>query len=286
VTVEHGGRVLGIGTILNGDGRILTALSGLGGQEAVDVRYADGSVVHTRVGHKDKPWDLALLVPASGHWTDGLPASEQDPSPGSAMSAFVTTNGKPAFVTSAFKGKLDARGKDGEPLQGVLDLDLKGATPTAGTPVLDAHGAVVGILVRACRAVEAASPVKGPLPCTPFAVAVPIPSIRHFLAQTPAAATTPSPWLGVRGESDLNGSVKGVRILAIAPGSPAEKGGLRANAERAQSDLVVAVDGQPVDSPEKLGETIAKHAVGDTVKLLVYSGERFRELNVVLKPAP
>src|SRR5665213_3174315 len=57
VTLEREGRLIGVGTVLNGDGRILTALSPLGGKDTVDVRYADGHVVHAKVGHKDKDWD-------------------------------------------------------------------------------------------------------------------------------------------------------------------------------------------------------------------------------------
>jgi S1-C subfamily serine protease len=94
-------------------------------------------------------------------------------------------------------------------------------------------------------------------------------------------AVAPAPWLGIRGESDQGGSAHGVRVVAVAPQSPAEKSGLKSN-----SDIIMAVDGQSVDSPEKLAELIGKHAPGDTVKLLVSAEGRFREVAVALKPAP
>jgi serine protease Do len=75
--------------------------------------------------------------------------------------------------------------------------------------------------------------------------------------------------------------------MAVAPGSPAEKGGLRGGDDRAQSDLIVAVDSVPIDTPEKLAEIIAKHAIGDKVKLLVFGFDgKFREVAVTLRPAP
>jgi S1-C subfamily serine protease len=40
-----------------------------------------------------------------------------------------------------------------------------------------------------------------------------------------------------------------------------------------------------VDSPEKLSDAIAKHAPGETVKLLVFGDGRFREVPVVLRAA-
>src|SRR5262249_42052273 len=68
VQVEQGGRPIAIGTILPKDGRVLTALSGLGAVTEPEVRFADGTVVKTKIGHKDKAWDLALLIPQAGSW--------------------------------------------------------------------------------------------------------------------------------------------------------------------------------------------------------------------------
>ena len=71
-------------------------------------------------------------------------------------------------------------------------------------------------------------------------------------------------------------------MLAVAPQSPAQKAGLKgaaAGEPAAAADRIVAVDGQPVDSPQKLSEAIGKHAIGDPVKLLVLGGGgSFREV--------
>jgi serine protease Do len=75
--------------------------------------------------------------------------------------------------------------------------------------------------------------------------------------------------------------VTGVRVVAVAPSSPAEKAALKPS-----TDVIVAVDGHPIDTPEKLAELIGKHLPGDTVKLLVFAGEQFREVSVALKAAP
>jgi serine protease Do len=302
VTVEREGRVLGMGAVLSGDGRILTALSSLGNVDTADVRYADGSSVHARVGHRDKSWDLALLVPLTGKWTDGLAASETDPA-GAELRAFASAGrGQTAVVPASLKGKIDARAKEGgDALPSVLELDARGTPPALGSPIIDASGSVVGILVRACKGFDGAPPAPPPgglsapggqpasvqaPPCTPLVVGAPIPSIRQFLSRTPLNAVAPSPWLGIRGEADASGNVHGVRILAVAPGSPASTAGLKTGPERGASDLIVAVDGQPIDSPEKLAELISKHAVGDSVKLLVLTSDKFRDQTVVLRAAP
>ena len=79
VALEKNGVPMAVGTVLAGDGRVLTALSGLGGADGADVHYADGTLVHAKVGRSDKAVDLALLVPQSTAWTDGLSASDMEP---------------------------------------------------------------------------------------------------------------------------------------------------------------------------------------------------------------
>jgi hypothetical protein len=39
-------------------------------------------------------------------------------------------------------------------------------------------------------------------------------------------------------------------------------------------------------TPEQLAEAIAKHGIGQSVKLLVYAGGKFRDVAVTLKAAP
>jgi serine protease Do len=106
-------------------------------------------------------------------------------------------------------------------------------------------------------------------------VAAPLSSIIEFLSHTPATAVTPTPWLGIVGVSDTESNTRGVRVMAVAPDSPAQKAGLKANEDRAQAD-----------TPEKLAEIISHHAIGERVKLLLLSGGKFHESAVVLKTAP
>jgi serine protease Do len=280
VVVEEAGRPVGVGTVLGSDGRILTSLAALGTSEMADIRYADGTTVKAKLGHRDKAWDLALLVPQSGKWTDGLSASDVDPST-AELKAFVAKAPKSlALVATPFKSRFDARGKEGETLPGALDMDVKGLPVPAGAPIVDNNGGVVAIFVHACKAVTDTTA------CTPLTIGAPIATIRNFLIHTPATATQPAPWLGIRGESDSVATFKGVRVTAVANGSPAHDAGLKANLDHSKSDLIIAVDGQPVDSPERLSELIAKHGIGDSVGLLVYGEGRVREITVKLRAAP
>jgi serine protease Do len=278
VAVEVAGKPVAIGTVLANDGRILTSLSGLGATETVQVRYADGSTVAAKVGHKDVDWDLALLVPQAIKWKEGLAASDIEPN-ATDLRLVLPLRGKLGAIPVALKGRTDAKSRGGAPLLNTLDLDMKGALSVPGAPVLDSRGNAVGLLVHACQ-------VRSTARCAPVSVGAPISAIRTFLMRTPATAVAPQPWLGLRGAPSQAGSIKGVRVLALAPQSPAERAGLKASAEPDGGDIIVAVDGAPVETPEQLADAIGRKAIGDTAKLLVFDGTKFREAPVTLRPAP
>jgi serine protease Do len=294
VALERNGVPLAIGTVLDGDGRILTSLSGLGGADGADVRYADGTTVRAKIGNGDKATDLALLVPQSNKWTEGLAASESDPI-GAPLRAMLPSHGYPRLgpTEAGVKGHIDAHARDGAPLLSMLDVDVKGPL-VAGAPLLDGTGSVVAVLVRACKGASVAQPDAMPwaawgaaqeaiahaaTACTPVVVGAPVSAIRSFLSKTPPAA--PAPWIGIRAEHAQVGTVRGVRVVAVAASSPAVKAGLKTD-----TDMIVAADGRPIDTPEALAEAIGKHAPGETMKLLVFGDDTFREVAVVLRAAP
>jgi serine protease Do len=294
VAIERNGVPVAIGTVLGNDGRILTALSGLAGGEGADVRYADGTSVHAKVGHSDRDADLALLIPQTGRWTDGLAASEADPTTIDLRAMLPGRGAHLGPAPAGVKGRVDAHARDGSALMQMLDVDLK-LPAIAGAPLLDSNGGVVGVLVRACKGAAPEAPADSPwsawggaqqsavkaAACSPVVLGAPVTAIRSFLAKTPTTAVAPAPWLGIRGETEAQGSARGVRITAVAPQSPADKAGLKPS-----SDVIVAVDGQSVASTESLSQAIGKHAPGDVIKVLVFEDGKFKDVNVTLRAAP
>lgn len=302
VQVETSGRPIAVGIVLGTDGRVLTSSSALRDTKSLELRYADGSVVKARVGHVNRDWDLALLVPLSGKWRDGLTPSSAGAEHG-AVKSYLPKGGKLNAVLIALKGPMEARSADGELLQGALEVDFKGLPSVLGAPILDPQGKVIGTLVRVCKNTGGASTKANdartaetgatgagatatpatPKPCTPMTVAAPIYAVRSFLMTTPKTAALPSPWLGLGGAPSASGNLHGVRVMGVAAGSPAERAGLVAGQD---ADTIVAVEGKPVETPEQLAEAIGEHAVGDAVKLLVFRGGKFREATVTLEAAP
>ena len=101
----------------------------------------------------------------------------------------------------------------------------------------------------------------------------------------PPSATAPSAWLGIQGVAESTAVAKGVRVLVVHSDSPAEEAHLKAG-DRSLGDVVLAVDGTPVTTPEDLSDAVRTHAVGEKVPLTVLGQGRYRQVVVTLRQAP
>lgn len=283
VILERAGRAIGLGAVLATDGRILTALSAVGDGNNIDARYADGSIVNVRVGHSDRAWDLALLVPQAGRWPDGLGATTSDPmQAGTQLRTFTQRNRQVRVASVVLKGRGELLGGDAEVLRDALQISTQLPASDIGAPLVDGNGQVMAIVARACVPAEGAASK----PCRPSVFGAPVEVLKQFLRSAPANAIPPSPWLGIQGVAAETPIARGVRVVGIHPDSPASQAGLQGADDPGRADVIVAVDGVPVPSPEKLAELVRDRAVGDTVELIVLRQGRFQVLKVTLKGAP
>jgi serine protease Do len=280
VTIERAGEIVGMGTVLQNDGRILTALSPLGDGNNLAIRYADGSTVKTKVAHSDRLWDMAMLVPQVGKWSEGLVPSDVDPTKqGEKLHSFSPGKSKPQVGPVSIKGRKSFLGADETTLSNAFDLGTKLGARDIGSPIVDDQGNVVAMVGRACVPVE-----KGP--CAPSPFGVPVRSVRRFLSSAPPSAVRPAPFLGIQGALDKASAVPGVKVAGVFPESPADEAGVKAAHDKNPGDTIVAVDDHPVTTPSALSEAIMQKSVGDRVKLLLFGNGKFRETTVVLQPPP
>jgi S1-C subfamily serine protease len=73
---------------------------------------------------------------------------------------------------------------------------------------------------------------------------------------------------------------KGIVVMGLYQAGPAEQAGLRVR------DVVIAVDGQTVTTPDDMQKGIFKHRIGDKVRFTVMRGGRRMDVDVLAGTAP
>ena len=275
VMLERGGRPIGVGTLLSGDGRILTALSPLTHGNQIDAHYPEGQIVRVKLTHSDRAWDLALLTPEVDSRHAGLKASrDAAPAAGTQLHAVGYVRDKQLGASNVtIKAKSTLRGGDSAELNDALELPFAPKPNDIGGPLVDDNGEVVAIVARACSAADKVG-------CTLTPYAAPVSAVRNFLRGVPQRR---GPRLGLEAVAFDAGVARGVRVAAIAAGGPAAAAGLRGGPPGV-GDVVLAVDGVPVASAEAFSDAVENHASPEVpVRLLVLTEGRYREVSVMVR---
>ncbi len=100
--------------------------------------------------------------------------------------------------------------------------------------------------------------------------------------------------LGVEADEGVNRrlaqihKMKGVVILKVTPNSAAAKAGLKAatvarDGSLVPGDIIVAIQGQPVESVGKLIGLLDDFKVGETIRLTILRGDAKSEVRVTLQ---
>jgi len=86
----------------------------------------------------------------------------------------------------------------------------------------------------------------------------------------------------------------GLLVVEVVPGSAAEHAGLHGGTQRAYlgntpimigGDLLVAIEGQPIEDQQDLSHIMQNHRSGDTVTVTIYRGKKRMDIKVVLGEA-
>jgi S1-C subfamily serine protease len=154
--------------------------------------------------------------------------------------------------------------------------------------LLDSAGRLIGINT-AIYSPSGASASAG------IGFAVPVDTVNRVVPQLIRGGKYIRPSLGIEVDEELNErlkallSVEGIAILRVLPGSEADRAGLKGammsrDGTFVPGDIIIAIDGKPVDTVGKLFARLDDHAVSDTVKVTIVRDGRTREFIVALQP--
>lgn len=178
----------------------------------------------------------------------------------------------------------------GRTIRGLLQTDAAINPGNSGGPLLNARGEVIGINT----AIE--SPVKGSVG---IGFAIPANMARRVLPSLMTGQQVEHPWLGIAGtaitpelaERLQLGSLSGVLVSEVTPGSPADRAGLRPlsvtqSGRTLPGDVITAVDGRPVRSVDDISRYLETKRPGDEVTLTVWREAATVEVKAKLVPWP
>ena len=286
---------LGSGFLVDRRGRVLTNAHVVDGDTTVTVTFDDGTESPAEVLGKDQSTDLAVLgverVPAG---VAPLPLGRSaDLVVGDPVIAIGNPFGLERTATtgivSALKRIISA--PNNFQIQNVIQTDAAINQGNSGGPLLDARGRVVGINS------QIASESGG---SDGIGFAVPIDTIRPVADAVIATGRVEHAWLGMTGRSITPaiaralgiGDARGVAVIGVDDRGPAKDVGLRpattardADVPRG-GDLVIAVDGRPVEDMADISRAVSSRAVGEALTLTVLRDGRRLTLRVVLDDRP
>lgn len=291
---EADGR-LGSGFLVDRRGRVLTNAHVVGDDTTATVTFDDGTESSARALGTDPSTDLAVLLVAD------LPRGVA-PLPLGRSAALVVGDpvvaiGNPfglertatTGIVSALKRIITA--PNGFEIQNVIQTDAAINQGNSGGPLLDRRGRVLGINSQIATESGGSNGIG---------FAVPIDTIRPVADSIIATGRARHAWLGVTGRSVTPeiaralaiGDQRGVAVVAVDDRGPAAGAGLRAATTPRDADiprggdLIVAVDGRPVEDMADVSRAVSSRAVGDTLPLTLLRDGRRATLRIELDDRP
>lgn len=270
---------MGSGFIIDPAGYVVTNHHVIEDAAEIVVTLNDGTRFDGElVGYDDKT-DLALIAIDAD---EPLPYVEFGDSDTVRVGDWVVAIGNPfGFGGSASAGIVSARGRDLQagPFDDFLQIDAPINSGNSGGPLFDMSGRVVGINAAIY------SPNGGNVG---IGFAIPSAMAKPVIAQLRDSGHVERGWLGVSVQGldeDLAegfglDAARGALVASVVNGSPADEAGLE------PGDVILGLDGEPVDSPKELARQVASAVPGGAVVLEVWRQGNTRSIDVELHAAP
>ncbi|KKR31156.1 MAG: putative serine protease do-like protein [Candidatus Falkowbacteria bacterium GW2011_GWF2_39_8] len=277
----------GSGFIITSDGFIVTNKHVVTDETASYTVLRGEKKYQAKVLARDNVSDLAILKIEANN----LPTVELGESSNLKVGQTVIAIGNALgeFSNSVSKGIISglsrsvlADGEGGsEQLVGVIQTDASINPGNSGGPLLNISGQVIGINTAVAQGAQG------------IGFAIPIDEVKSAINSVKQSGRIIRPWLGVRYQI-INKALSDAKQLpmdygalivqgatstdvAVIPGSPADRAGLKAN------DIIYEVNGVRIDEKNSLVTEINKYKIGEEVTLKVLSNGQRKDVKIKLE---
>ena len=271
---------LGSGFIIDTEGHVVTNAHVVDQADSIYIQIKDDPAIYTaQVIGKDNPTDIALLKIAAkdSRTRKSFTAAELGDSNslqvGEWVAAFGNPFGQPNTMTKGIISAID-RQLDDINLLPFLQTDASINPGNSGGPLVNTQGKVIGVNT-------AINPRANNI-----GFAIPIYNVKSILKSLKKNGYVKRGFLGVRMdpnkfEFDYRGkSHKGVLILDVVQGGPAEKGGVK------PYDIVTEFNKTPISSSRDLFKIVSATPVNERVKGRLFRKNKMRTFTVVVAERP
>jgi S1-C subfamily serine protease len=270
----------GSGFIWDHSGNIITNFHVIQNADVAQVTLGDQTTWKARRVGVAPDKDLAVLrIDAPANRLQPIPiGTSKDLQVGQSVFAIGNPFGLDQSLTT---GVISALGREIEsvtrrPIQGVIQTDAAINPGNSGGPLLDSAGRLIGVNT-AIYSPSGASAGIG--------FAIPVDTVNRIVAELIRYGKVTRPGIGVQiAEEQIADrlGVKGILIVDVVPGSAAAKAGIRPTRREGSGrvrlgDVITAVDGKKVESPNELFILLENYKVGDVVNIsLLREGKNFQ----------
>ena len=273
---------LGSGSIVRADGLILTNHHNIEGAQEIMVVTSDRREWPATVVLDDARADLAVLrIEVGGERLPTIAISDgEDVQVGDLVLAIGDPFGVGQTVTNGIVSALARSDVGITDYSFFIQTDAAINPGNSGGPLVNMNGDLIGVNTAIVSRSGSSAGIG---------FAIPAAQVRQVVATAVGGGhEVARPWLGAKTQP-LTGELarslglaapQGVLVAQIWPGGPAARAGI------AQGDVIVAVDGAPVNDESGLGYRVATRRIGESLNLTVRKGSQDRTVSVRVEAPP
>ena len=277
---EGAGAASGTGFVWDNNGHVVTNNHVVQNGNEVAVRFASGEVAQAEIIGVAPNYDLAVLRIKNARQLPPPVAlgSSNDLKVGQLAFAIGNPFGLDQSLTSGIISALKRRlpTSSGREISNVIQTDTAINPGNSGGPLLDSAGRLIGVNTAIISPSGSSAGIG---------FAVPADIVNRVVPDLIKNGRVPTPGIGIVAASEAVATrlgVEGVIVVRTAPGSPAERAGIRGVnfSSGAIGDVIVQADGKPVHRLSDLTDQLEQVGAGKSVRVGVKRGSDTRDVNV------